>query len=196
MVLGRVADAGAHLDARRRGVVPEDGQLAGVARAEPEHERHERRLARAVRPEQARDPGPDVRGQTGERDGLAEALGDVARGDDGSGEGSTGSSGRSGHGGSGVIVAATPATCRTSGRPACRGPCAGGSLSKSEGVQASSRTRACEIASVISLRNAVREEGPPAAGPSRFRPLVTGNGEDGPAGVLPIRDAQSCVREP
>ena len=140
VVLGRVADAGAHLDARCRGVAPEDRQLAGVARAEPEHERHERRLARAVRPEQARDPGPDVRGQPGERDGAAEALDDVARGDDALGRARLGgrmdTAGR--RGSRRVprrIVAATPARrAEASGRPACRGPVPEG-RSPSEGIR-------------------------------------------------------------
>ena len=46
VVLGREADAGAHVDPGRRRVVPEHRQLAGIARAETEDERDERRLPR------------------------------------------------------------------------------------------------------------------------------------------------------
>ena len=54
VVLGRVTDAGAHLDAGAGRIVPEHGQLARVARAEAEHERDERRLPGAVRARAAR----------------------------------------------------------------------------------------------------------------------------------------------
>ena len=83
VVLGRVADPRPHLDAGRRGIPAEHGQLAAVPRAEPEDERDERRLAGAVRAEQAGDPGADVGVEARERDRAAVALHDPARGDDG-----------------------------------------------------------------------------------------------------------------
>ena len=53
-----------------------------VTGAEPEEQRDERRLAGAVRAEQAGDPGTDVRVEAGERDRLSVALDDAARRDD------------------------------------------------------------------------------------------------------------------
>ena len=70
VVLRRVADARPHLDAGRRGIASEHGQLAAVAAAEPENERDERRLAGAVRAEQAGDPRADLDIEAGERDGV------------------------------------------------------------------------------------------------------------------------------
>ena len=60
VVLGRESDAGAHVDPGGRRVVPEHRQLAGIAGAEAEHERDERRLPRAVRAEQPGDAVADV----------------------------------------------------------------------------------------------------------------------------------------
>ena len=82
VVLGRVADAGADLDARHGRVAAEDGQVALVPQPEPEDEREERRLAGAVRAEQARDPRADLGVEARERNGAAVALDHTARGDD------------------------------------------------------------------------------------------------------------------
>ena len=60
VMLGREADAGPHVDPGRRRIVPEHGELAGVARAQAEDERDEGRLPRPVRAEQARDAVADV----------------------------------------------------------------------------------------------------------------------------------------
>ena len=68
VMLGCVADARSHLDARRRRILAEDCQLTAVPGAEPEDERDERRLAGAVRAEEAGDPGPDVGVEPRERD--------------------------------------------------------------------------------------------------------------------------------
>ena len=86
VVLGRVADARAHLDSGGLRIPAEHAQLAARPGAEPEHERDERRLAGAVRAEQAGDPGPDLGIEPGESDRAAVALHDPASGDDRRGE--------------------------------------------------------------------------------------------------------------
>ena len=82
VVLGRVADARSQLEPGRRRILAEHGQLAGVPGAEPEEDGDERRLAGAVRAEQAGDPGADLGVEARERDRLAVALHDPARRDD------------------------------------------------------------------------------------------------------------------
>ena len=82
VVLRRVADARPQLEPGRRGIVSEHGQLAGVPGAQPEQDRDERRLAGAVRAEQAGDPGADLGVETRERDRLSVALHDPSRRDD------------------------------------------------------------------------------------------------------------------
>ena len=67
VVLRRVADPRPHLDPGSRRVLAEDEELARVARAKAEHEGDERRLAGAVRAEQARDAGADLRVEARER---------------------------------------------------------------------------------------------------------------------------------
>ena len=82
VMLGRVADARAHLDSGGLGIAPENAQLAAGPRPKPEHQRDEGRLPGAVRAEQAGDPGPDLGVEPGERDRAAVALHNSARGDD------------------------------------------------------------------------------------------------------------------
>ena len=82
VVLGRVADARPHLDARLRRILAEHAQLAAVARAEPEDQRDEGRLAGAVRAEQPGDAGADLHVDAGERDRAAVALHDPTGGHD------------------------------------------------------------------------------------------------------------------
>ena len=60
VMLGRESDPRPNVDPRRRGIVPEHGQLAGVTGAQAEHERDERRLPRSVRAEQPGDAVADV----------------------------------------------------------------------------------------------------------------------------------------
>ncbi len=81
VMLGRVADACAHVDPGCGGVPAEHGHRALVARAQPEDERDERRLAGAVRSEQAGDPGPDLGIEARERDGAPVPLDDSLRRD-------------------------------------------------------------------------------------------------------------------
>ena len=76
------ADARPDVDARCRGIVAEDGQLAGIARSQAEHEGDEGRLAGTVRPEQAGDAVPDVDVEPVDGELRPVALRDAARADD------------------------------------------------------------------------------------------------------------------
>ena len=87
VVLRSEPDAGAHLDPGRRRIVPEHGELTGVAGAQAQDERDERRLPRSVRTEQARDAVPDVDIETVDRERRPVALRDAAGTDDRRGRG-------------------------------------------------------------------------------------------------------------
>jgi hypothetical protein len=82
VVLGGVPDAGAHLERGRPRILPEHEELAVVSCAQAEDERYERRLAGAVRPEEPRDPVPDVDGEAVEGDRRTESLRQPAGSDD------------------------------------------------------------------------------------------------------------------
>src|SRR5205823_5636977 len=81
VLLGQVADPAQHAQVVADGLAAHRDRA--LARRElPGREIHERRLPRAVRPEDPRDPGPELEVDAVERDDLAEPLGEVAHLDD------------------------------------------------------------------------------------------------------------------
>ena len=83
VVLGRVADEGAHLRPGPQRVEAEDADRAFVGSGQPEHESEQRRLAGPVGADEARDPSADLEGRAVERGDGTKALDDgVGRHDD------------------------------------------------------------------------------------------------------------------
>ena len=80
-VLGHVADTPPQLEAARSGVDAEQPRAAGVGIDESEQRAHERRLARAVRSQQADRLVAQLHADLVERDDRSEALGQPGGGD-------------------------------------------------------------------------------------------------------------------
>jgi hypothetical protein len=78
LMFRRIADSSPNVDSGDSGVLAEHRQLACSAAAQAQHQRDERRLAGAVRSQQAGDPATDVDVEAVERDRPAVALGDAA----------------------------------------------------------------------------------------------------------------------
>jgi len=82
LVLGRVTEQRAHLGSGPDGVSPQHLEAAVIGMREPQSEPDERRLARAVGPQESGDAGIDLDGHIGQGDHVAEALRDARSGHD------------------------------------------------------------------------------------------------------------------